>query len=101
MILADTSVWIDFFRNPVSHQSVLLAQVIRSGDIVIGDLILVEILQGLKTTAQERQATAAFAQLETFTLCGPEIAPVAAENYRTLRRAGATVRGTINVIIAT
>ncbi|MGE3875391.1 MAG: hypothetical protein AB7F74_20750 [Parvibaculaceae bacterium] len=40
-------------------------------------------------------------QLPVVTLCGPELATVAADNYRLLRSKGATVRGTIDVIVAT
>ena len=40
-------------------------------------------------------------KISKVTLCGPEIALTAAANYRALRRAGVTVRGTIDVIIAT
>ena len=101
MILADTSVWVDFFKDVESRQTLLLRQAIVGGDVVIGDLILVEILQGLKFPMQIKQVSGALARLEIETLCGSAIAPLAAENYRRLRRGGLTVRGTIDIIIAT
>lgn len=101
MILIDTSAWIHFFRDPDLQQSSLIRKVLREEKVVMGDLILVEVLQGLKTPTQARQVAVAFAGLRNVILCGPEIAPLAAENYRTLRRAGVTVRSTIDVIIAT
>jgi predicted nucleic acid-binding protein len=67
----------------------------------MGDLVLVEILQGLKTPTQVKLVSAALTELKIATLCGPEIAPLAAANYRALRSKGITVRGTIDVIIAT
>ena len=101
MILADTSVWIEFFRDVDSPGTALLEAAVRDDEAFIGDLILVEILQGLRTQRQEKKVAAALAQLESVTLCGPQIAPIAAANYRALRRAGVTIRGTIDVIIAT
>jgi predicted nucleic acid-binding protein len=101
MILADTSVWVEFFRDTRSAETALLEAAVRDQTVLMGDLILVEVLQGLRTQSEERKVAAAFAQLENVTLCGPTIAPLAAANYRALRRAGITVRGTIDVIIAT
>jgi predicted nucleic acid-binding protein len=101
MILADTSIWIDFFHDVSSTQTFLLKQALLQGEIVMGDLVLVEILQGLKRSAQVKLVSAALTELQIATLCGPEIAPLAAANYRALRSKGITVRGTIDVIIAT
>ena len=70
-------------------------------EILLGDLILVEVLQGVRAGPQERLISALFAPLPTEALCGTEIALKAAANYRALRRAGVTVRGTIDVIVAT
>jgi predicted nucleic acid-binding protein len=101
MILADTSVWIDFLRYKQSPQVAELTQAVVDGEVVMGDLILVEILQGVRTPEQESAALEAFSKSRLVTLCGPELAPIAASNYRRLRRAGITARTTIDVIIAT
>jgi predicted nucleic acid-binding protein len=101
MILADTSVWIDFLNGSKTVQTPLLLQALEDGELLMGDLILVEILQGFSTARQTRLAEAALSQLDCRTLCGSEVAPVAAANYAKLRRAGITLRGTIDVIIAT
>ena len=101
MILVDTSVWIEFFREVDAREVALLIAGIREGTVLMGDLILVEILQGLRTQTQEHRVAVALADLKCVTICGPDIAPVAAANFRALRRAGVTIRGTIDVIIAT
>ena len=101
MILVDTSAWVEFFHDVDSRRTELLAAAIRAGAALVGDLILVELLQGLRTPTQVRMVADALAGLQNVTLCGPEIAPAAAANYRQLRRAGITIRGTIDVIIAT
>ena len=100
-MLADTSIWIDLLRQKETVESVLLQQKLLQGDIIMGDLILVEILNGVGNADEERMALAAFSDLPCETLCGPNIAPIAAANYRKLRQNGITIRGTIDVIIAT
>ena len=101
MILVDTSVWIEFFHDIDSQRTELLAAAVRVGTALVGDLILVEVLQGLRTPAQVRIVAEALSALQNVTLCGPDVAPEAAANYRQLRRKGITIRSTIDVIIAT
>ncbi|PHR22056.1 MAG: VapC toxin family PIN domain ribonuclease [Hoeflea sp.] len=101
MILVDTSVWIDFFAGRASVQVGRLKQAAVSGHLLIGDLILVELLQGPRHQRDVVRLQQAFSGLPVETLCGPAIAPLAAANYRKLRRAGITPRGTVDVIIAT
>ena len=47
MILVDTSVWIDYFNGVNNPQTDLLDASIVQGSVAIGDLIFLEILQGL------------------------------------------------------
>lgn len=101
MILTDTSVWIDFFAGRQTGQVDVLKHALVSGQVLIGDLILVELLQGPKHQNDVRRLEQAFSQLPVEILCGPMIAPIAAANYRRLRRSGVTPRGTVDVIIAT
>lgn len=100
-MLVDTSVWIDAFSDRRSPAIDLLESAMAKNEIVVGDVILVELLQGVKPGPKLRLVTATMNTLPTFTLGGPEIAHQAAANYRTLRQKGITVRGTIDVIIAT
>ncbi|WP_417425963.1 PIN domain nuclease [Hoeflea sp.] len=101
MILVDTSVWIDFFSGRKSAHVDRLKDITDAGRLLVGDLILVELLQGPKHDADVRRLQQAFSDLPVETLCGPLIAPKAAANYRKLRRSGTTPRGTVDVIIAT
>lgn len=70
-------------------------------DILVGDLILLEVLQGARG---ERQATLIERNLRQFTIrpmLNDGLAVKAARNYRLLRAQGITVRKTIDVIIGT
>jgi len=99
--LVDSSVWIDYFAARDTRQVSILSNLITSDVIVLGDLILVEVLQGMRAGPQLRLAQAIFSPLQRKALCSPDLAPIAADNYRLLRQRGFTVRGTIDVIIAT
>jgi len=101
MILVDSSVWIDVLAERASANLLRFEAAMRRDALTVGDLIAVEVLQGFRHETRLRLAESALAQFDMVTLCGPEIASKAAANYRALRRRGITVRGTIDVIIAT
>ncbi len=99
MIVVDTSVWIDYFNGVASPHTDLLDQLLSRERLVIGDIILTEVLQGFRRDTDFRQAQALLDTLEFRPMLGREIALLSAKNYRKLRRAGVTVRKTIDVMI--
>ncbi len=101
MILVDSSVWIDFFRNTPTPQAEWLDAHLGDEAFVVGDLILAEVLRGFKDDRGFNEAKRLMARLEQVTLCGEDLAVEAARNFRRLRARGVTVRGTIDVVIAT
>ncbi|HSS68390.1 MAG TPA: PIN domain nuclease [Nocardioidaceae bacterium] len=101
MTVVDSSVWIDYFNGVSSPQADILYDLLGAEQIVVGDLILAEVLQGFRREADFKAAHAALAAFETATMLGPELAVQSAANYRLLRRRGVTVRRTIDVMIAT
>lgn len=101
MILVDSSVWIDFFRNQPSAQAEWLDKNLGVEGLVVGDLILAEVLRGFKDDRGFDEARRLLGKLEQAPLCGEDLAVEAARNFRKLRSRGVTVRGTIDVIIAT
>ena len=101
MILVDSSVWIDFFRNTPTAQAEWLDRNLGIEGLLVGDLILAEVLRGFKDERGFNEARRMLAELKQVSLCGEELAVEAARNFRKLRTRGVTVRGTIDVIIAT
>lgn len=101
MILVDSSVWIEFFRNQPTAQAEWLDRNLGIEGLVVGDLILAEVLRGFKDDKGFDEARRLLGKLEQLTLGGEAIAVEAARNYRKLRARGVTVRGTVDVIIAT
>ncbi|PSF04590.1 VapC toxin family PIN domain ribonuclease [Marinobacter fuscus] len=101
MILVDTSVWIDYFNGAENSHTDLLDSSIVQGLVAIGDLIFLEILQGIRDDKQYRQTRQSLLALDQHEMFGKEMAAKCAENYRALRKKGITIRKTADVIIAT
>lgn len=101
MIVVDTSVWIDYVNGVATAQTDLLDIELQRSRIVVGDLIITEFLQGFRDDKQFHEAKNLMDSLEYHDFVGKSIAEKAAENFRTLRKNGITVRKTIDVLIAT
>ncbi|MGD9613889.1 MAG: PIN domain nuclease [Alphaproteobacteria bacterium] len=101
MILVDSSVWIDHLRNTATPSVRRLRAFIPQGQVLVGDLILCEVLQGLRSETEAIFVEATLRKFAMAPLLDPDLAIVAAANYRQLRRQGITIRRTIDLIIGT
>lgn len=102
MIIVDTSVWIDFFRGKptpaVLHLKELAAE--QPGSIALVDLVLAELLQGVRTETDAARVEARLSKFDMFRLTHMADFRAAAGLYRAARRAGITIRSTIDCLIA-
>ena len=101
MIVVDSSVWIDFFNGVSTAEVERLDGLLGVTPLAIGDLILVEVMQGFRSEQDVATARQLFRSLALLPMLGGGNAWKAAENYRQLRRKGITVRKTIALLIAT
>lgn len=101
MIMVDSSVWIDYFNGTITDASNYLDNSLGYRNLVIGDLILAEVLQGFKTDKDFSQGKTLLTALDVHSLVTPELAIKSACNFRYFRKKGITVRKTIDVMIAT
>jgi predicted nucleic acid-binding protein len=101
LILVDSSVWIGYFRGEITAQTERLDRLLGQEPLAIGDLILLEVLQGFDHARDFDHARNLLTSLFVVELGGQEVAIKAARNFRKLRRLGVTVRKTIDTIIAT
>ena len=101
MIVVDSSVWIDFFNGVNTPEVERLDGLLGVTPLAIGDLILVEVMQGFRNEKDVATARQLFRSLALVPMLGGRNAWKAAENYRQLRSRGITVRKTIDGIIAT
>jgi predicted nucleic acid-binding protein len=100
MIVVDSSTWADFFNGTSTpHVERLDAALHEEEDLAVLPIIITEVLQGFR-------AERSFQQAQRVLLALPVIEPTvdchvrAARLFRSLRKAGITVRGAIDCIIA-
>ncbi len=101
LTLADSSVWIDYFRGAVTVQTEKLHQLLGTEPLAIGDLILMEVLQGFSKEKDFQTAKSLLTSLTVVELGGRANAIQAAKNFRLLRARGVTIRKSIDTLIAT
>jgi predicted nucleic acid-binding protein len=101
VILVDTSVWIARLRNRETEATAKLRAFVAREPLLIGDLILLEVLQGARDEAHAARIERDMRRYAVVPLLDDELAPRAARNYRTLRDLGVTIRKTADLIIAT
>jgi predicted nucleic acid-binding protein len=101
MVLIDSSVWIDYFNGVDTPQTDRLSDLSRGTELLIGDLVMIEVLQGFSSQRDHDWALSEFSLLMHLAIAGGAIARQGAVNYRTLRTKGVTIRKTIDTLIAT
>jgi predicted nucleic acid-binding protein len=85
MILVDTSVWIPHLRGRQTQATAKLEAAAAQEPLLIGDLILLEILQGARDEAHAARIERGLRQYDIVPLLDADLAPRAARNYRTGR----------------
>jgi predicted nucleic acid-binding protein len=101
VIVVDSSVWIDFLNGRSALQVRRLRAALGTDEIVVGDLMLCEVLQGLDSEREARDVEALLRRFDIVPMAGDAIAVAAARNFRSLRRRGITIRKTIDLLIGT
>lgn len=101
MTVVDSSVWIDFLNGRNARHVRRLRALLGTDEIVVGDLMLCEVLQGLDSERAAREVEALLRRFEIVPMAGDVIATAAARNFRSLRGRGVTVRKTIDLLIGT
>jgi predicted nucleic acid-binding protein len=103
-ILVDSSVWIWYLRGDDRPQARLLDDLLagRHGpavDVSTTGLVVTEVLQGLRSDRQFREVRERLADLPSIDLADIDFVN-AADLYRRARKAGATPRSTIDLLLA-
>jgi predicted nucleic acid-binding protein len=102
MIVVDSSVWIAQLRRSGSYAVEKLRSIRNpTAAILVGDLVLLEVLQGARDERHAHEIETELRVFRTEPMLDRGIAVKAASNYRMLRGRGITVRGTTDLIIAT
>jgi predicted nucleic acid-binding protein len=101
VIVVDSSVWIDFLNGRNTLHVRRLRAVLGADEIIVGDLMLCEVLQGLDSEEAAREIETLMRRFAIVPMAGDAIAVAAARNFRVLRQRGITVRKTIDLLIGT
>ena len=101
MIVVDTSVWIDVLNKQRSPQAERCVELIEAGEpIALTDIVVTEILQGFRSEREARLVERHLRAFPILRLDGLDDFVLAAELYRRARRAGVTIRKTLDCLIA-
>jgi len=101
VVIVDTTVWVDYFRGTLNPETEWLDQEADKRRLGLTDLILCEVLQGVRGDREFIEVRAELTKFELFENGGEELAIAAARNFRNVRERGLTVRKTIDCLIAT
>jgi predicted nucleic acid-binding protein len=101
VIVVDTSVWIDFLRGRRTRQALRCVELIEGGEpVALTDVIFAEVLQGLQSDEEAEIVEGHLRAFPVLRLEGLDDFALAASLYRTARRAGVTIRNTLDCLIA-
>lgn len=101
MIVVDSSVWIGNLRNSDSAATRKLRDIDDPDEIALGDVILLEVLQGARDEPHACRIERDLRQFTIVSMLDEGLAIKAAEHYRELRLRGITLRKTSALIIGT
>ena len=97
----DTTVWVDYLKGRENPETGWLERGLGREGIALTDVILCEVLQGVRSEAEFGQIKKELLKFEVFPTGGVAFALEAARNSCELRRKGFTVRKTIDCWVAT
>jgi predicted nucleic acid-binding protein len=101
MVIVDTTVWVHYLKGNENAQTEWFDRNVGREALGLTDLILCEVLQGVPADEDFAAVSQQLLEFALFSTGGAEIAISAAQNYRSLRRRGFTVRKTVDCLIAT
>src|SRR3984893_6961035 len=96
IIIVDSTVWVDYVNGKSNEETRLLEARIGREEIGLIDLILCEVLQGLRSEREIEEVKSELLEFSIFPTGGMEMAVETARNYQKLRVKGFTVRKTID-----
>lgn len=101
MILLDTSALIEFLNRTGSVvDTAVEAFIANNTDVAIADIVLTEVLQGIRNEREYREVLASLRSLPILVLKNHDSYIEAANLYRKCRTKGLTIRSTIDLLIA-
>ena len=101
MIVVDSSVLISAMRGISLPGTEALRYQAGRGLILVGDIVLLEVLQGARSDSHAASIEAQLRRYAVVRMLDDRLASAAAANFRRLRALGITIRKTADLIIGT
>jgi len=96
MVVIDSTVWIDYLGGTDTAQTLWLDHELTRQRLALTDLILCEVLQGIRDETLFIQTRDELLNFHIFQTGGKELAIAASMNYRKLQQRSYTVHRTID-----
>jgi predicted nucleic acid-binding protein len=93
-ILVDASVWLDYFKGASTPEADRLDALLGNAALLVADVVLMEVLQGLPDEKHRKQAREALGKFWLIETGGFDLAEKTAVSYHTLRARGIDVSPT-------
>ena len=100
MVIVDSSVWIDLLRKRETPHTTAFERLAAEEEIGLGDLILYEVLQGVRPADRVEKVKSYLLTFDVFTMGGRDSALEAVSNAHVMRARGIQV-ATVDCLIAT
>ena len=101
MVFVDTTIWIDYVNGLETPHTNALDYELHQNQVITGDLIITEFLQGFRNDKDFEAAKEIVDSLIYCDMLGKDMALKSAINFRFLRKKGITIRKTADIIIGT
>jgi predicted nucleic acid-binding protein len=101
VIVVDSSVWIANLRREPLRAVARLWQPDVIDQVLVGDIVLAEVLQGARDDRHAAVLEAGLRQFPVVAMLGADLAVAAARHYRQLRASGFTMNKIADLIIGT
>jgi predicted nucleic acid-binding protein len=101
MLVVDSSVWIDYFRDSPTPACDALDQLLEEATttIIVPDLVLYEVLRGFRHERDYRNALQLMRGFNWESAFSPDLAQESAQHYRAMVSQGFTIRSALDVMI--
>ena len=86
MLVVDSTIWIDYFNGVETSQVEFLNRALERTPVLVGDLILAEVLQGLRHEEDFETARRLLTRFIQVQMVNPALAVQSTHNYRLLQK---------------
>jgi predicted nucleic acid-binding protein len=100
-VLLDSSAWINFLRGNPPWTEDFSETFFKSENVIVADLVYVEVVRGANSALEFQALSSKLEEFEQVSVLTTVLAQKAVGHFQLLRSKGITVRGTIDLILAT